>query len=211
MKLLALSTLLPGLFSTAIALVQNPELLSPRQDTTYAPFSGAIYIVYPNGQSVNTANANMCPSYASVSCSSIGQPSWCCPTTYTCALPSSTSSLIGCCPPNTSCGGVVNAAAVTTITITSQYVATTVAPVVYPSTSYVYVNAYTTTQQAGGGVVYNGYCSTLTANGPGLPTTRQGQCGTILVVNGGDVVRVGLGLLGGVLVGGAAFLGVMRS
>ncbi|KAF2493566.1 hypothetical protein BU16DRAFT_528842 [Lophium mytilinum] len=184
-------------------IIQNPELLLPRQDT-YAPFSGAIYIVYPNGQQVNAAGANMCPSYASVSCSSINQPSWCCPTTYTCAVPSSSSGLIGCCPPNTSCSGAVNAAAVTTITV--QNVVTT--PVNYQST--VYVQAYTTTQAAAAGNIYNGYCSTLTANGPGLPTERQGSCGTILVVNAADVVRAGVGmgvLVVSLVVGAVCFMG----
>lgn len=32
--------------------------------------------------------------------------------------------------------------------------------------------------------MYAGYCSTLIADGPGLPTTRAGDCGTILVVSG---------------------------
>ncbi|KAF2812245.1 uncharacterized protein BDZ99DRAFT_486869 [Mytilinidion resinicola] len=186
MKLSNVTTILLALLTPSVFtlsnrnIVQNPELLSPRQNT-YAPFSGAIYIVYPNGQQVNQASTNMCPSYASVSCSSINQPSWCCPTSYTCALPSSSSGIIGCCPPNTSCGGAVNAAAVTTITV--QNVVTNT-PVNYQST--VYVQAYTTTEAAGGNI-YNGYCSTLTENGPGLPTTRQGGCGTILIVNGADV------------------------
>lgn len=44
----------------------------------------------------------------------------------------------------------------------------------------VYVQT-TTAQQT---TNYNGvYCSTLYAKGPGLPTTRAGDCGTILVVN----------------------------
>jgi len=211
MKLHALASM-ALLVPTALALskdrVQNPDLnlaydiqLSPRQDT-YAPFSGALYIVYPNGQSVNTASTNMCPSYASVSCSNIGQPSWCCPTSYTCAAPSN-SGLIGCCPPNTSCSGPVAAESVTTITVQNVVVATQ--NPVYQSTSYVYVNAYTTTAPAA--VVYNGYCSTLTMDGPGLPTTRQGDCGTILVVNGGQVVGVSLGILGSVVAGVGWFLG----
>jgi hypothetical protein len=44
--------------------------------TNNAPFSGAIYIVNPNGQQISAASANMCPSYASLSCGNIGAPSW---------------------------------------------------------------------------------------------------------------------------------------
>ena len=36
-----------------------------------------------------------------------------------------------------------------------------------------------------------GYCSTLFANGPNLPTTAQGACGTILVLNEGSRGAIG--------------------
>jgi len=79
----------------------------------------------------------------------------------------------------------------------------------------VYVYPTTTTPAAtvngGGGVVYNGYCSTLYADGPGLPTTRAGQCGEILVLQAGAHAVVGrgfftvLGIAGAwALVGGLA-------
>lgn len=42
-----------------------------------------------------------------------------------------------------------------------------------------------TTQAAAGAGQYNGYCSTQYANGPGLPTTGQGQCGEILILPAG--------------------------
>lgn len=58
-----------------ILCLADPEA-DPQTYTNNAPFSGAIYIVNPNGQQVTTTDANMCPSYASVSCGSIGQPSW---------------------------------------------------------------------------------------------------------------------------------------
>jgi hypothetical protein len=45
------------------------------QFTNNAPFSGIIYLVDPNGQPVNAASTNFCPSQAPVSCGSIGQPS----------------------------------------------------------------------------------------------------------------------------------------
>lgn len=35
-------------------------------------------------------------------------------------------------------------------------------------------------------VIGGNYCSTLTADGDDLPTTAQGDCGTILVVSGGS-------------------------
>jgi hypothetical protein len=41
-----------------------------------APFSGAIYLVNPNGQQVTVQDTNYCPSSASQSCSSINAPSW---------------------------------------------------------------------------------------------------------------------------------------
>lgn len=53
-------------------------------------------------------------------------------------------------------------------------------------TTYVQPTYVQTTPAAQGA---GGYCSTLYAVGPGLPTTRQGECGTILVTNGGGVGR----------------------
>jgi hypothetical protein len=56
-----------------------PEALAEADPQTYtnnAPFSGAIYIVNPNGQAVTAEGTNVCPVSASVSCSTIGQPSW---------------------------------------------------------------------------------------------------------------------------------------
>ncbi|KAF2193450.1 hypothetical protein K469DRAFT_549716 [Zopfia rhizophila CBS 207.26] len=158
-----------------IFCVANPDA---QQYTNNAPFSGAIYIVNPNGQEVNAAGANVCPSYASASCSNIGHPSWCCPSNYTCASPPNSGGLIGCCPNGSSCGGTVNVAAVTTVTV--QYA---------QQTSVVYVQSQPTTAvvyaQSTEVVYQGGFCSTLTMDGPGLPTTREGACGTILVVNEG--------------------------
>ena len=55
--------------------IAAPEA-DPQTYTNNAPFSGAIYIVSPDGQQITTTNSNMCPNYASVSCSSINAPSW---------------------------------------------------------------------------------------------------------------------------------------
>jgi len=112
----------------------------------------------------------------------------CCPTGNTCSLLSN--SLVGCCPTDTTCSGSVAANQVTTVTVYQQ---NTVTQYQQPTTVIaggggVYVYPTTTTPAAtvnGGGIVYNGYCSTLYADGPGLPTTRAGQCGTILVVQAG--------------------------
>jgi hypothetical protein len=49
----------------------------PQQLTNNAPFSGAVYLVSPNGGQVTAqGGTNFCPSSASVSCSNMGQPSW---------------------------------------------------------------------------------------------------------------------------------------
>lgn len=157
-----------------ILCIADPEA-DPQQYTNYAPFSGAIYIVGPGGQQVSTTDANVCPNYASVSCSNINQPSWCCPSSYTCASPANSNGLIGCCPAGSSCGGSVNVASITTITVQAAQ-----------QTNVVYVQPQPTTVAVYDvGPVGGAYCSTLTLVGPGLPTTRQGDCGTILIVNEG--------------------------
>lgn len=46
------------------------------QITNNAPFSGAIYLVTPDGQQVTAQDTNYCPSSASQSCSSVNAPSW---------------------------------------------------------------------------------------------------------------------------------------
>ena len=58
----------------------------------------------------------------------------------------------------------------------------------------------------GTATVFNGYCSTIVAHGPGLPTTAAGPCGTVLVISGAEAIlrlsllsTVGL-VLGGLLV-----------
>lgn len=49
------------------------------QLTNNAPFSGIVYLVYPNGQPVDVStlsgSTNLCPQQAPLSCSSVGQPS----------------------------------------------------------------------------------------------------------------------------------------
>jgi hypothetical protein len=60
----------------------------------------------------------------------------------------------------------------------------TVTSYVSPTTAVQVVSTSTTSQN---NVVYTGYCSTLIANGPNNPTTAQGHCGTILVLNAAGV------------------------
>jgi hypothetical protein len=84
--------------------------------------------------------------------------------------------VVGCCPEGKTCSGAVQGW--------------------YQSTTVYQPPATTVVVAGGGGIVTNyqaqpqntkpegqyGYCSTLTAVGPGLPTTQPGACGTILVV-----------------------------
>ena len=83
--------------------------------------------------------------------------------------------MIGCCPVGSACAGSVNVAAITTITVQVQQ-----------QTQVVYVNPQPT-------VVYNapvGFCATLTMHGDGLPTTTQGDCGTILIVSEAPILKI---------------------
>jgi len=68
----------------------------------------------------------------------------------------------------------------------TEGVATTVATQQQATTEYL---QQTTTQ----GVYDQGYCSTLYAHGAGLPTTREGTCGTILVES--KAARLGYGVM----------------
>ncbi|KAF2110553.1 hypothetical protein BDV96DRAFT_195274 [Lophiotrema nucula] len=106
----------------------EPEPEADPEAQTYtnnAPFSGAIYIVDPNGQQITAQGQNWCPNFASLSCGSMGSPSWCCPSGYTCATVAN-SGIIGCCPAGSSCAGSVNGAAVTTVTVQAASAQTSV-------------------------------------------------------------------------------------
>lgn len=127
----------------------------------------------------------------------------CCPNGYTCAAPANSNGMIGCCPSGSNCGGAVNVASITTVTVYGAQQTSVVYVQPNPTTVIVYngpttVNVYNepTVQAAGG------YCSTQTMDGPNLPTTAQGQCGTILIVPSEgtqNLKAVGYGL-GGILV-----------
>ncbi|PVI05146.1 hypothetical protein DM02DRAFT_127848 [Periconia macrospinosa] len=159
----------PLLISSAFA---NPDA-EPQTYSNNAPFSGAIYIVDGNGQHVTTQSSNLCPNTASISCGDINQWGWCCPSGYTCVQPANQNSILGCCPAGGNCAGSVNVASIQTVTVAAPPQQPTVAVQPQQTTVAVYPPP-----QAG-------YCATLTMNGPGLPTTTQGTCGTILIVNEG--------------------------
>ncbi|KAH6633230.1 hypothetical protein C7974DRAFT_167936 [Boeremia exigua] len=148
------------------------------QITNNAPFSGAIYLVNPNGQQVTAQSTNYCPSSASQSCSSVSAPSWCCPANFACVVPANSNGLLGCCPAGSTCGGSVNAAAIVTVTVLAQPETT----YIQQPTSFIVYNAPTTVQ--------GGFCATITMDGPGLPKAAEGQCGTILIVAEGVSLRI---------------------
>lgn len=113
----------------------------------------------------------------------------CCASGYYCGTASP--NVIGCCANGQTCAGAIGGATTlypVVVTVTSYYTGGgavapggyyTITTTVYntPATTP-YVTATTTSIN-----LIQGYCSTLTANGPGLPTVRQGSCGEILVVS----------------------------
>jgi len=125
--------------------------------------------------------------------------------------------VVGCCPSGGQCEGTVNAAQITTATLTqflttTQYPqeSTTVVAISSETTTTLYPLGVTTIIEIGGSntttvlpgiyltettgkpsIMSNGYCSTLTAHGPNLPATAQGACGTILVISRAYVRPIG--------------------
>ncbi|KAF7195755.1 hypothetical protein HII31_02890 [Pseudocercospora fuligena] len=153
-------------------------------------FTGSLQIVNGNGVYSGTSGDGgsdgtatgavqaQCPANFPVSCSNIQQPTYCCPSDNYCQW---ANSVVACCPNGKTCSGSVQAP-------TTTY---------YQPTSTVYQQPGTTVYVAGGGGIVTtqtpvtvetvgyaggGYCSTLVAVGPGLPTTEAGSCGTILIV-----------------------------
>lgn len=152
----------------------HPEAFAEAQNlVNNAPFSGAIYIVDPNGQPAQGS----CPATASQSCGDQGHPSWCCPGACSCIQQQNQNGYIGCCPIGQTCGGPVSVETVT-VTAQAQPTALVVSPQQY-TTTYSNPNPYTAPPAAV-------FCQTLTMHGPGLPVVTQGSCGTILIVEGGS-------------------------
>jgi hypothetical protein len=100
----------------------------------------------------------------------------CCPANYVCASPSNSNGLIGCCPSGNTCGGTVNVAQVSTVTVYPQQ-----------QTAIVYANPppATTVVNNQPNQVQGGFCATITMDGPDLPRAATGNCGTILIVAAG--------------------------
>ncbi|CBY00417.1 hypothetical protein IAQ61_011346 [Plenodomus lingam] len=185
-----LSSLLPFIAFGAAEPIAIPAALANAQTlSNNAPFSGAVYIVNPDGQQVVAQDNNWCPNTASVSCSNMGHPSWCCPANYACVSPANSNGLIGCCPSGNTCGGTVNVAEVHTVTVYPQQQTAVVYAQPPPQTT-----VYHDPDPAAAG-----FCATITMDGPGLPRAEQGQCGTILVVNEGAPSLKTLGVGAGVV------------
>ncbi|KAG8623888.1 hypothetical protein KVT40_008864 [Elsinoe batatas] len=156
-----------------------------------------------------------CPQWATISCSSIGAAAYCCPAGTTCGWGGGT---VGCCSSGQQCTGQPGAAyqqqnwqpqqtqcydcapktvvvpAVVTQQPTTIYQQPTVTLVQPTTSALVGVGApFTTSVRTS--LVVQGFCSTQIASGPGLPTTAQGGCGTILIVAGAPPkLRIGFGI-----------------
>lgn len=132
------------------------------------------------------------------------RPCSCCPANNYCAW---SNSQVACCPNGETCsgwaggGGGYSPTSWTTYwqPTTTEWQPTTT---VWQPTTYV----ATTTVEGGGAVVPAGnqntepnygngqYCSTLVEEGPNLPTTAPGSCGTILIVEPSEAIRQVVGL-----------------
>jgi hypothetical protein len=108
----------------------------------------------------------------------------CCPANYVCATPANSNGLIGCCPSGNICGGAVNVAQISTVTVYPQQ-----------QTAIVYANPPPqTTVVNKPNPAAAGFCATITMSGPDLPRAAQGNCGTILLVAGAPGLKaVGIG------------------
>ena len=185
------------------------------QSTTYY-FSGAVQISSSSSSGTySPAVAAQCPADHPTSCTNLNEADYCCPSGNTCAW---SNSQVACCPSGQTCSGSVGG--VGGYQASSYYQTTYVAPTTqYVQASTVYqTNAVVTTVVTGGGgvvvpagytqvttvqtvqtvqsqasIVNGVYCSTLIANGPNLPTTVAGNCGTVLVVAPSEGYRIGVG------------------
>ncbi|OAG12054.1 uncharacterized protein CC84DRAFT_1192373 [Paraphaeosphaeria sporulosa] len=162
----------------------DPEAFPEAQSyVNNAPFSGAIYIVSPDGQPAQGS----CPAVASLSCGDQGHPSWCCPGGCSCVQQQG--GYVGCCPAGSNCAGPVTYSTVT-VTAQAQQTVPVVVPQQFTTTAYC-PTCYSPPPVAAG------FCQTLTMHGPGLPVVTQGECGTILIVNESSSLKpVGFGLVG---------------
>jgi hypothetical protein len=141
----------------------------------------------------------------------------CCPSGNVCSW---SNAQVACCPSGCTCSGWEAVNGYSATSYYQQPTSTYYQPqsTYYQPTSTVIIGGGVVTQQAGPTTVYTQqqpttqqyygqYCSTLTQNGPHLPTTAAGECGTILIVAPSEAARYAMGWirLGVVLVGMQAF------
>lgn len=110
--------------------------------------------------------------------------------------------VVGCCPQGSTCTGNINAAQITTATITTIVAVQSTTPkTVYQVIGPLTTTTMTTGGGGGGGAIVtvlggnpkttpNGnWCTTLTMNGAPEPTWAKIACGTALIVSGAEIVR----------------------
>ncbi|KAK5013289.1 hypothetical protein LTR39_003717 [Cryomyces antarcticus] len=185
----------PLQLTSALVLLLLPVIsiqAAAAQQYSTVPFSGTFagYAVYATPNNLNAATPALCPASAPRSADHWADVALrCCPSGQYGALASN--GVVGCCLNGQTCTGAINGGPTTYLqpattyyqpyyTPTTVIAVTTVVGgggVVVPQATTVYQQGNPTTQ-------YNGYCSTLRASGPNLPTTGQGQCGTILIIAG---------------------------
>ncbi|KAI4848501.1 hypothetical protein E4T44_03891 [Aureobasidium sp. EXF-8845] len=176
----------------------SPRELEPRDGGAWTN----AYCMPSQPQNLSPATIATCPSWSPITCTAIGEASYCCvPSTY-CMRASDNS--IGCCPWGQTCTSTPAAAAGAGgeqwQSQPQQSTWQQPQPTTQVSTIYVTQTHPTTVVYAAGGqqatTVYPGligqgqgqegqYCSTLYAHGNNLPTTEAGTCGTILIANTG--------------------------
>nr|OQO19045.1 hypothetical protein B0A51_12324 [Rachicladosporium sp. CCFEE 5018]OQO19590.1 hypothetical protein B0A51_14132 [Rachicladosporium sp. CCFEE 5018] len=164
--------------------------------------------VWAQGGQLQSAAQVQCPAGYPTSCGSIGEPDYCCPSSFTCAY--TTNKVVGCCPSGQTCSGSIGGSG--GYQPSSWYSSTCVAPTTYqtyytpPATTTNYggvivggaaattVYQYPTTTHPATTVIYAGnFCTTITAVGPNLPTTAGVACGVALIVAPSEGRREGVG------------------
>ncbi|SMR58859.1 unnamed protein product [Zymoseptoria tritici ST99CH_1E4] len=175
-------------------------------------FVGALQIVngVPNGagtwQGSSGSGTNavqaQCPADHPVSCTNLNQPNYCCPSNNVCSY---ANGVVACCPQGQTCTGYAQPSQWQPPPATTYYQPPT------PTTVYAGAAGGYIAPAAKPTTVYNNppqFCRTIYAHGPGLPTTQPGDCGTILIVEGGSG-RVGIDWRTIMIATGMPMLGAM--
>ncbi|KAM0716772.1 hypothetical protein Q7P37_008217 [Cladosporium fusiforme] len=118
-----------------------------------------------------------CPANFPQSCSTIGEGAYCCPSGATCQY--SDNNQVGCCSSSSGgkCSGSLSNG--NAYQPTSHYKEPQPTPTYVDGGAGAYNPPTTTVVQQGG------FCTTIIAEGDGLPTTANARCGTALVVEAG--------------------------